>query len=170
MLHLFVARFVVCLFVCFFVSFFAPVSASNALKKSIREGPAVTIISWIEAQLHLIQCPCKITETHNSFNAAKDTSRDYRHCRKTYCPTKTEPLGKAGLLKKLHPLLVLTTIWAISDEQPPSVRYTRGYAELPTALHTFRTDNEASRVARIFRQEDHCSLPSRPAFSVQPEG
>ena len=53
MLHL----FVVCLFVCllpffsFFynISFFAPVSASNALKKSIIEGPAVTIISWIEA-------------------------------------------------------------------------------------------------------------------------
>ena len=48
MLHL----FVVCLcvyFLVFFKSFFAPVSASNALKKSIREGPAVTIISWIEA-------------------------------------------------------------------------------------------------------------------------
>ena len=52
MLHL----FVVCLFVyllpyffLFFISFFVPVSASNALKKSIREGPAVTIISWIEA-------------------------------------------------------------------------------------------------------------------------
>ena len=51
MLHL----FVVCLFVCvftslfFYISFFAPVSASNALKKSIREGLAVTIISWIEA-------------------------------------------------------------------------------------------------------------------------
>ena len=47
--------FVVCLFVCllpcflFFISFYVPVSASNALKKSIREGPAVTIISWIEA-------------------------------------------------------------------------------------------------------------------------
>ena len=76
-------------------------------------------------------------------------------------------MGKAGLLKKLHPLLVLTTIWAISDEQPPSVRYTRGYAELPTALHTFRTDNEASRVARIFRQEDHCSLPSRLSLCSQ---
>ena len=73
-------------------------------------------------------------------------------------------MGKAGLLKKLHPLLVLTTI---SDEQPPSVRYTRGYAELPTALHTFRTDNEASRVARIFRQEDHCSLPSRLSLCSQ---
>ena len=52
MLHL----FVVCLFVYFLVfflffliSFFAPVSASIALKKSIREVPAVTIISWIEA-------------------------------------------------------------------------------------------------------------------------
>ena len=76
-------------------------------------------------------------------------------------------MGKAGLLKKLHPLLVLTTIWAISDEQPPSVRYTRGYAELPTALHTFRTDNEASRVARIFRQEDHCSLLSRLSLCSQ---
>ena len=53
------ASFVCCLFVCvftslfffilFFLSFFAPVSASNVLKKSIREGPAVTIISWIEA-------------------------------------------------------------------------------------------------------------------------
>ena len=76
-------------------------------------------------------------------------------------------MGKAGLLIKLHPLLVLTTIWAISDEQPPSVRYTRGYAELPTALHTFRTDNEASRVAKIFRQEDHCSLPSRLSLCSQ---
>ena len=42
----------VCLFVYFLFlllkSFLAPVSASNALKKSIREGP-VTIISWIEA-------------------------------------------------------------------------------------------------------------------------
>ena len=76
-------------------------------------------------------------------------------------------MGKAGLLKKLHPLLVLTTIWAISDEQPPSVRYTQGYAELPTALHTFRTDNEGSRVARIFRQEDHCSLPSRLSLCSQ---
>ena len=47
MLHL----FVVCLCVYFlvFYIFFAPVSASNALKKSIREGRAVTIISWIEA-------------------------------------------------------------------------------------------------------------------------
>ena len=71
-------------------------------------------------------------------------------------------MGKAGLLKKLHPLLVLTTIWAISEEQPPSVHYTRGYAELPTALHTFRTDN-----ARIFRQEDHCSLPSRLSLCSQ---
>ena len=79
-------------------------------------------------------------------------------------------MGKAGLLKKLHSLLVLTTIWAISDEQPPSVRYTRGYAELPTALHTFRTDNEASLVARIYRQEDHCSLPSRLSLCSQPEG
>ena len=70
MLQLFVVCLFVCLLPCFFyISFFAPVSASNALKKSIREGPAVTIIS-------LIQCPCKITETHNSFNAAKDTSRD----------------------------------------------------------------------------------------------
>ena len=76
-------------------------------------------------------------------------------------------MGKAGLLKKHHPLLALTTIWAISDEQPPSVRYTRGYAELPTALHTFRTDNEASRAARIFRQEDHCSLPSRLSLCSQ---
>ena len=46
--------FVVCLCVyflvfLFYISFFAPVSASNALKKSIREGPAVTIISWIDA-------------------------------------------------------------------------------------------------------------------------
>ena len=76
---------------------------------------------------------------------------------------------QVGLLKKLHPLLVLTsvltTIWAISDEQPP--RYTRGYAELPTALHTFRTDNEGSRVARIFRQEDHCSLPSQLSLCSQ---
>ena len=70
-------------------------------------------------------------------------------------------MGKAGLLKKLKPLLMLTEIWAISDEQPPSVSYTRGYAELPTTFHTFRTDNEASHVARIFRQEDHCSLLSR---------
>ncbi len=75
-------------------------------------------------------------------------------------------MGKAGLLKKLHPLLVLTKIWAISDEQPPSV-ITRGYAELPSALHTFRIDNEASRVARIFRQEDHCSLPSRLSLCSQ---
>ena len=76
-------------------------------------------------------------------------------------------MGKAGLLKKLKPLLMLTEIWAISDEQPPSVSYTRGYhysAELPTTLHTFRTDNEASRIARIFRQEDHCSLLSRPSL------
>ena len=58
-------------------------------------------------------------------------------------------MGKAGLLKKLKPLLMLTAIWAISDEQPPSVSYTRGYAELPTTLHTFRTDNEVNRVARI---------------------
>ena len=48
MLHLFV------LFVCvftslFFISFLAPDSASSALKKAIREGQAVTIISWIEA-------------------------------------------------------------------------------------------------------------------------
>ena len=49
MLHLFVVCLFVCLLPCFFISFFAPVSASNALKKSIREGPAVTIISWIEA-------------------------------------------------------------------------------------------------------------------------
>ena len=52
MLHLFVVCLFVCLlpcFFCFFISFFGPVSASNALKKSIREGPAVTIISWIEA-------------------------------------------------------------------------------------------------------------------------
>ena len=62
---------------------------------------------------------------------------------------------------------MLTTIWAISDEQPPSVRYTRGYAELLTALHTFRTDNEASRVARIYRQEDHCSLPSQLSLCSQ---
>ena len=79
-------------------------------------------------------------------------------------------MGKAGLLKKLHLLLVLTTIWAISDEQPPSICYTRGYAELPTALHTFRTDNEASRVERIFRQEDHCSLPSRLSLCSQKDG
>ena len=79
-------------------------------------------------------------------------------------------MGKPGLLKKPHPLLVLTTIWAISDEQPPSVRYTRGYAKLPTALHTFRTDNEGSRVARIFRQEDHALFTTQSAFSVQPEG
>ena len=44
----------VCLLVCvftslFFKSFLVPLSASIALKKSIREGPAVTIISWIEA-------------------------------------------------------------------------------------------------------------------------
>ena len=52
------ASFLCCLFVCvyflvfiffIFISFFVPVSASNALKKSIREGLAVTIISWIEA-------------------------------------------------------------------------------------------------------------------------
>ena len=52
------ASFVCCLFVCllpclfflfFYISFFARVSASNALKKSIREDTAVTIISWIEA-------------------------------------------------------------------------------------------------------------------------
>ena len=49
MLHLFVVCLFVCLFPCFFISFFAPVSASIALKKSIREVPAVTIISWIEA-------------------------------------------------------------------------------------------------------------------------
>ena len=49
MLHLFVVCLFVCLLPCFFISFFAPVSASNALKKSIRKGPAVTIISWIEA-------------------------------------------------------------------------------------------------------------------------
>ena len=49
MLHLFVCLFI-CVFISlFFISFLAPVSASNALKKSIREGPAVTIISWIEA-------------------------------------------------------------------------------------------------------------------------
>ena len=48
----------VCLFVCLlpcfiyiyiYIYLFVPVSASNALKKFIREGPAVTIISWIEA-------------------------------------------------------------------------------------------------------------------------
>ena len=55
MLHLFVVCLFVCLLPCFFfvffffISFFAPVSASIALKKSIREVPAVTIISWIEA-------------------------------------------------------------------------------------------------------------------------
>ena len=36
-----------CLLVCFFKSLLAPVSASNALKKSMK-GPAVTINSWIE--------------------------------------------------------------------------------------------------------------------------
>ena len=76
-------------------------------------------------------------------------------------------MGKAGFLKKLHQLLMLTTIWAISDEQPPSVRYTRGYAELPTTLHTFRTDNKASRITSIFRQEDHCSLPSSLSLCSQ---
>ena len=50
MLHLFVVCLFVCLLPCFFfISYFAPVSASSALKKSIREVPAVTIISWIEA-------------------------------------------------------------------------------------------------------------------------
>ena len=53
MLHLFVVclcvYFLVFFFFFFFISFFAPVSASIALKKSIREVPAVTIISWIEA-------------------------------------------------------------------------------------------------------------------------
>ena len=39
----------VCVFTSLFFSFLAPVLASSALKKSIREGPAVTIISWIEA-------------------------------------------------------------------------------------------------------------------------
>ena len=37
----------VCVFTSF-LSFLVPVSASNALKKSIREGPAVIIISWIK--------------------------------------------------------------------------------------------------------------------------
>ena len=49
MVHLFVVCLFVCLLPCFFYIFFAPVSASNALKKSITEDPAVTIISWIEA-------------------------------------------------------------------------------------------------------------------------
>ena len=49
MLHLFVVCLCVYFLVFLYISFFAPVSASNALKKSIREGPAVTIISWIEA-------------------------------------------------------------------------------------------------------------------------
>ena len=52
MLHLFVCCLFVYVFTSLFfiyISFFAPVSASNALKKSIREGPAVIIISWIEA-------------------------------------------------------------------------------------------------------------------------
>ena len=44
MLHLFVVYLFVCLCVYFLVLFYiflVPVSASNALKKSIREGPAV---------------------------------------------------------------------------------------------------------------------------------
>ena len=58
---------------------------------------------------------------------------------------------------------MLMAIRAISDEQPPSVSYdTRGYAELHTILHAFRTDDEASRFASIFRQEDHCLLLSWP--------
>ena len=33
--------------------------------------------------------------------------------------------------------------------------------------HTFRIDNEASRFARIFRQENHCLLPSQPFLYSQ---
>ena len=77
-------------------------------------------------------------------------------------------MGKAGLLKKLNPLLMLTTIWAISDEQPPSVHYIRGYAELPTTLHTFRTDNEASH--RKDFQTRRPLFTTQSAFPVQPEG
>ena len=57
-------------------------------------------------------------------------------------------MGKVHLLEKLKPYLMLTEIRVISDEQPPSVSYTRGYAELPTILHTFRIDNEASRFTK----------------------
>ena len=62
---------------------------------------------------------------------------------------------------------MLTEIRAISDEQPPSVSYARGYMELSTILHTFRTDNEASRVASICRQEDRCLLLSPPFLYSQ---
>ena len=64
--------------------------------------------------------------------------------------------------------MTLTEIRAISDEQPPSVSYTRGYAELPILLH--RIHNEPSRFARIFREYEHCSLLSRPFLYSQKGG
>ena len=53
----------------------------------------------------------------------------------------------------IKPSVVLTVIWTIGEEQPPSVSYTQGYEELPTIFRTFRIGNEVRHFARISREK-----------------